>query len=172
MQMTTRPRGFSLLEVLIALLIFSLGLLGMAGLLIVSVKTNHSAYLRTQASFLAQSMADRMRANMPRIWTGDYDDSYPGSTTDPCAAGAACSRANIAIRDKALWSTQLTDLLPNATAEIACEQSAGVNITPEQAANGAPYAGLCNMAITWSESSLDRDAGGPVPQTFTWVFQP
>ncbi len=52
MQMTTRHRGFTLLEVLIALLVFSLGLLGMAGLLIVSVKTNHSAYLRTQASFL------------------------------------------------------------------------------------------------------------------------
>ena len=71
MQMTTRHRGFTLLEVLIALLVFSLGLLGMAGLLIVSVKTNHSAYLRTQASFLAQSMADRMRSNMPHVWTAD-----------------------------------------------------------------------------------------------------
>ena len=46
-------RGFTLLEVLIALLVFSLGLLGLAGLMVVSVKTNQSAYLRTQASFLA-----------------------------------------------------------------------------------------------------------------------
>jgi len=173
MLMTTRHRGFSLLEVLIALLVFSLGLLGMAGLLIISVKTNHSAYLRTQASFLAQSMADRMRANMPRIWTGDYNDNgYPGSTADPCAAGAACSRANVAIRDKALWSTQLTDLLPNAAAEILCTPTAGVNITTEQAQNGAPYAGLCRLTISWSESALDRNAGGPTPQTFAWVFQP
>ena len=58
-----RRNGFTLLEVMIALLVFSLGLLGMAGLLAVSVRTNHGAYLRTQATFLAQSMADRMRAN-------------------------------------------------------------------------------------------------------------
>jgi type IV pilus assembly protein PilV len=172
MQMTTRHRGFSLLEVLIALLVFSLGLLGMAGLLIISVKTNHSAYLRTQASFLAQSMADRMRANMPRIWTGDYDDDYPGATSDPCTSGASCSRANVAVRDKALWSTQLTDLLPNATANIACVQTAGVNITTEQAENGAPYAGLCVLSISWSESSLDRDATAVPQQTFAWKFQP
>ncbi|MDE1962228.1 MAG: type IV pilus modification protein PilV, partial [Xanthomonadaceae bacterium] len=66
--------GFTLLEVLIALLIFSLGVLGMAGLLAVSVRTNHSAYLRTQATFLAQSMADRMRANASwALWTDLYN---------------------------------------------------------------------------------------------------
>ena len=53
MRINVRPRGFTILEVLIALLVFSLGLLGMAGLLVISVKTNHSAYLRTQASFMA-----------------------------------------------------------------------------------------------------------------------
>ena len=41
--------GFTLLEVLVAVLIFSLGLVGLAGLMVISVKTNQSAYLRTQA---------------------------------------------------------------------------------------------------------------------------
>ncbi len=174
MQMINRHRGFTLLEVLIALLVFSLGLLGMAGLLIVSVKTNHSAYLRTQASFLAQSMADRMRTNMPRVWTGDYDTGYPSGDSDPCTGGGTCSRANIAIRDKAIWSTQLTDQLPNAAAVIGCVPTAGVNVTAEDAQNGAPYAGLCTIAIDWNESTLDRNAGntGPQQQTFAWVFQP
>jgi type IV pilus assembly protein PilV len=174
MQMTKRHRGFTLLEVLIAMLVFSLGLLGMAGLLIVSVKTNHSAYLRTQASFLAQSMADRMRANMPRVWTSDYDATYPTGDTDPCASGGTCTRANVAVRDRAAWSTQLTDLLPNGSAVIACVQTPGVNVTAEDAENGAPYAGLCDMAITWSESQLDRNTTdtAPVTQTFAWVFQP
>ena len=174
MPMKARRRGFTLLEVLIALLIFSLGLLGMAGLLIVSVKTNHSAYLRTQASFLAQSMADRMRANMPRVWTSDYDATYPTGDTDPCGSGGTCTRANIAVRDRAEWSTQLTDLLPNGSAQIVCTPTAGVNVTAEDAQNGAPYAGLCDMTITWSESQLDRNATDPAPvsQTIAWVFQP
>ena len=81
-------RGFTLIEVMIALLIFSLGLMGMAGLMVLSVKTNQSSYLRTQASFLAQSMADRMRANMGQInaYNGTYDATTTG--TDPCASGA------------------------------------------------------------------------------------
>ena len=174
MQTTSRHRGFTLLEVLIAMLIFSIGLLGMAGLLIVSVKANHSAYLRTQASFLAQSMADRMRGNMPRVWTGDYDGAYPSSDTDPCTGGGACSRSDIAIRDKAVWSTQITDQLPNGTATIACTPTAGVVVGPEDQQNGAPYAGLCTMTMQWSESNLDRNSTdlAPLTQTFAWKFQP
>jgi len=172
MSLKSRTRGFTLLEVLIALLIFSIGLLGMAGLLILSVKANHSAYLRTQATFLAQSMADRMRANMPRVWHDDYSTTYPASATDPCASGAACSRQDMATRDIALWSTQLTDLLPNSSAEIACEPTAGVVISEEAQDNGAPYAGLCTLSITWSEASLNRGASGADAQSFVWVFQP
>ena len=174
MQIQARHRGFTLLEVLIALLVFSLGLLGMAGLLILSVKANHSAYLRTQASFLAQSMADRMRANIPRVWTADYDQDYPTGDTDPCTSGGTCSRADVATRDKAMWSTQLTDFLPNAAATIACTPNAGATVTALDQENGAPYDGMCNMVITWSEATLDRDAGDttPVTQTFAWTFQP
>lgn len=172
--MQPRRRGFTLLEVLIALLVFSLGLLGMAGLLIVSVKANHSAYLRTQASFLAQSMADRMRANVPRVWGEDYDTDYPTADTDPCTSGGACSRTDVATRDKALWSTQLTDFLPNAAATIECTPNAGVSVSLLDQENGAPYDGMCNMVITWSESTLDRNAAdtAPVTQTFAWTFQP
>ncbi len=78
-----RRNGFTLLEVLIALLVFSFGLLGMAGLLAVSVQTNHSAYLRTQATFLAQGMADRMRANNLGLWNNGSAtaSAYDGTTT-------------------------------------------------------------------------------------------
>lgn len=170
MSIKTRSRGFTLLEVLIALLVFSLGLLGMAAMLIVSVKTNHTAYLRTQASFLAQSLADRMRANIPRVWTGDYDGGYPSGGGDPCAGGAACSRANVAVRDKSEWSTQLTDLLPNSSATLQCTQTGAVTTT--EAENGAPYDGYCDLTIQWSEAALDQQAAGPDTQTFAWRFQP
>jgi type IV pilus assembly protein PilV len=169
-------RGFTLLEVLIAVLIFSLGLMGMAGLMVVSVKTNHSAFLRTQASFLAQSMADRMRGNMGQI--GAYVGSYSSSTigSDPCPNGAACTPAQLVVRDRATWSRQLADSLPNATATVACD---GGPMGTAIQAGAAPYGGLCTLLIQWDESSLLRGTQGgaavaadAVPQTFAWVFQP
>ncbi|MEO8459859.1 MAG: type IV pilus modification protein PilV [Dokdonella sp.] len=181
--MSSRPAGFSLLEVLIALLIFSLGMLGMAGLLIISVKTNQSAYLRTQASFLAQGMVDRMRANKAALATNAYNGSYAPLTTytDPCASGAVCSTANVTARDKLIWRQQLGTLLPSATGTITC---AGTLLGTAAQTGGTSYDGLCNMTIAWSESSLDRGSDGsgggsvvagtatPSTQTFAWVFQP
>lgn len=180
MRILVRPRGFTILEVLIALLVFSLGLLGMAGLLVISVKTNHSAYLRTQASFMAQSMGDRMRANLPRVWAGDYDGTYSGTTgdTDPCPSGTACTRENVATRDKSQFETQLGDQLPNASADIACTPDGTVDVSPSEQAGGAPYTGLCHIVISWSEATLERGqdntstSNTPVTETFAWTFAP
>ncbi len=55
--------GFTLLEALIALLVLSIGLLGLAALQANALKLNHGAYNRTQATFLVQDMMDRLRAN-------------------------------------------------------------------------------------------------------------
>ncbi|MBL0222782.1 MAG: type IV pilus modification protein PilV [Xanthomonadales bacterium] len=168
--MTAKPldRGFTLLEVLIALLIFSLGLLGMAGLMVLSVRTNQSAFLRTQATFLAQSMMDRMRSNLGQIST--YAITYPATGSDPCAGGAVCNPANIAAHDIALWSTQLVDSLPNAAAQIRCN---GALLGSGLQVGAAPLQRQCTMTIQWSESTLDRDStGAPDTQTFAWVFQP
>ncbi|MEJ2142634.1 MAG: type IV pilus modification protein PilV, partial [Gammaproteobacteria bacterium] len=54
--------GFSLLEVMIAMVIFSIGLIGLAGLQSASLGYNHSAYLRSQATYLAYNILDKMRA--------------------------------------------------------------------------------------------------------------
>lgn len=166
-----RPsRGFTLLEVLIALVVFSLGLLGLAGLMVMSVKTNHSAYLRTQATFLAQSMSDRMRANPMSVWANTYNATYPITGSDPCAGGAVCGYADIAKHDMVLWGQQLADQLPNAAATIECTPTTGIT-TPNPASN-PPYNGLCSMRITWNEASTARDASTPDSQVFAWVFQP
>ena len=77
-------RGVTLLEVMVSVLVFSVGLLGMAGLMLVSQRTNHSAFLRTQAGFLAQGMIDRMRANPGGVWAGSYQSAaYPETGTMP-----------------------------------------------------------------------------------------
>lgn len=58
-----RQNGFSLVEVLVTMLVVSIGLLGIAGLIATSMKNNHSAQSRSQASVLANDIIDRMRAN-------------------------------------------------------------------------------------------------------------
>jgi type IV pilus assembly protein PilV len=174
MRILNRTRGFTLLEVLIAVLVFSLGLLGVAGLMVVSVRTNHSAYLRTQASFLAESMADRMRGNVGHAL--DYNDDYEGSsaTGDPGCEAAACPSADVVARDKEIWSRQLGEFLPNADASINCE---GTQLGTGAQIGTAPFSGLCTMIIRWTEAGLDRpedptSRDQPATQTFAWVFQP
>jgi type IV pilus modification protein PilV len=66
-------RGFGMVETLVAMLVVVLGLLGTGYLLVSSARHVNSAYERTQATFLAEAMAERMRANPPGIQSGVYD---------------------------------------------------------------------------------------------------
>ena len=172
-----RSTGFSLLEVMVALAIFSVGLIGLGGLMVVSTKTNHSAYTRTQATFLAQSMADRIRANRMGLWTnafnGDYSSATAAAPSNRCESATGCTVAEAITRDKAMWSAQLAAFLPNARANISCVQLPGTVVTVDQQAGDPPYNGLCSMRITWSESRIDSSAASSrQDQTFAWVFQP
>jgi len=79
--------GFTLIEVLIAVLVLSLGLLGMAGLQATSLKNNNAAATRGQATLLAYDVIDRMRANRAAALAGSYDNSFG---TAPTSAGTDC----------------------------------------------------------------------------------
>ena len=162
-------RGVTLVEVLVAMLVFSLGLIGAAGLMAMAARANQTAYLRTQVSFLAQNMAERMQANLMGVWNGDYDGAYPDASAQDCAAG--CAPRQQALYDRQRWSSQLQTFLPQAGASIRCNHS-GVAHAPtrEQVALRPPYGGRCTMAIHWTE----RAALGAMaePQTFSWEFQP
>ena len=174
-------RGFSMLEVLIAVLVFSLGIIGLAGLLIFAIQSNHVAYLRTQATFLAHNMADRMSANPAGLWGNAYNGAYPvAAGTSSCAAG--CDAAQLATYDMQQWSTQLTTFLPNARGNINCTTS-GIAYTPTAAQIDMrpPYAGTCTMTLTWNEAgsagganqaSTDLTKLGQKAHSFEWVFQP
>lgn len=174
--------GFTLLEVLIALLVFSLGLIGLAGLLTVSVRTNHSAYLRTQATFLAQGMADRMRANVLGLWGGNYNlNSVSTPPATPAAATStgsvqdcsttSCSFANVALRDQQIWQNQLVAFLPNPGAAINCTAGTGTAPSAAQLLSLPPYTGTCEIQISWSNSAIPNQTGS-APEIFDWVFQP
>lgn len=171
-----QQRGVSLLEVLVAVLIFSIGLLGMAGLISMSARSNHAAYLRTQVAFLANNMSDRMRANPVGVWAGLYNsDAYPidaGSTT--CDARTPCDSAAVAVRDQVLWSRLLGSQLPGASARIQCSGMDAVDYSPSfHAGVQPPYGGNCAMTVSWIERGAgDRHHADAATQVFGWEFQP
>jgi type IV pilus assembly protein PilV len=97
-----RGRGFTLLEVLVALVVLSIGLLGLSGLQTTGLRNNHSALLRSQATLLTTDIIDRMRANRAAAVDGDYDITYTADEpTTSCSSG--CTSQQIAHMDLQLW---------------------------------------------------------------------
>lgn len=167
--------GFSLIEVLVALLVFSVGLIGLAGILVMSTQANHGAFIRTQATFLGQNMADRMRTNPIGVWQGNYNGTWPMTGTMPaCDASNPCVPNAQAMRDNLEWDGLLRQYLPNDAnlqATINCTAAATPLDMTQFYKVRPPYAGVCAMNVSWTERSL-AIGGSPSTQTFTWTFQP
>jgi type IV pilus assembly protein PilV len=173
MPFKSRQQGISLIEVLMAVLIFSVGLIGLAGLMVMATRSNHAAYLRTQVTFLAGGMADRMRANPLGVWSGSYNDNaYPVSGRTDCET-SACTPARLATRDKQVWSSLLTTFLPNPAATIKCTAATSYAPNVDHLNRRPPYGGHCAMTLSWSERNAgDTTHSDTAKQTFAWEFQP
>ena len=104
---TKKQRGFNLIEVMVSLVIFSIGLLGLAGLQQVGLAQNSTAMQRTIAMSQAYDIFDRMRNNK----STDYSTAAPAST--PNCITSACSTSQIASYDLYEWNLALTNALPN-----------------------------------------------------------
>lgn len=154
-----RAAGFSLLEVLIALVILSVGLLGVAGLLSATMKSNGSAYMRTQATMLAYSIIDRMRSNLPAVQNTDYNTSMPAT---PAPSGStncnstACASPALAAYDIAQWEYALAQSLPQGRGSIA------TSVTP-----GAT---TVTVTVLWDDGRANAALGGsPTATTFSFA---
>lgn len=104
-------RGFTLLEVLVALLVLSIGLLGLAGLQTFSLRNNHSAFLRSQAVALAYDAIDRMRSNRAEALSAGsiFNTAFADTeTTPPCTSN--CSVDNIAQHHVGEWKSEVARL--------------------------------------------------------------
>lgn len=106
-------RGFTLIEVLVAMLIIAIGILGIAALQYKGLQYNQDAYFRTQVNFLAYDIADRMRLNKSNA--GTYatnltNYSIPG--TRPTGCTETGTGAVGASNDLACWKQELYDALP------------------------------------------------------------
>lgn len=139
-------QGFTLIEVLIALVILAIGLLGMATLMMNSLQSSQGAYQRSQASLLTYDLLERMRANHDQaVTTDDYvmgkDDNIP---SDPGCKANGCSPRAQAQQDLHDWRTALEEGLPDAKASIERE-------------NDNEY----TIEIEWQEAGLADDTPPP-----------
>lgn len=113
-----RPRasaaGFSLVEVMVALLVLSVGLIGLAALHGQGLSASRTAVYRTQAVALAADLADRIRAN--RLGQA----AYAGAADDnDCDSGTECTPAEMAEHDLFRWGARVEALLPDGDWSVA-----------------------------------------------------
>jgi type IV pilus assembly protein PilV len=140
---TARAGGFTLIEVLVSLVILSIGLMGIAKLMLMSSHSNDSAYLRSQATDLAYEMLDYMRSNLVQAGSGGlppyaYNTAAATPATNPgfsCVAAAPC--ANLAAYDVYQWKLRLNansgvvpaGALPNGQGSVAAVTAANGQTT-------------------------------------------
>jgi type IV pilus assembly protein PilV len=135
------PRGFTLIEVLVALLVLSAGLLGIAAVALARLQVNRSALAQVQAALLAADLADRLRANrLP-------DDAY--ACGDPCRAESGGNP--LAVTDLEEWLVAVASTLP--------EGRAAITHRPGEAGRPSGYV----IRLDWVEAGH----GGPA----TWQLQ-
>ena len=121
-----RSRGFSLLEVLIALLVLAFGLLGFALLQTMNVRFVQSSNYRTQATNLAYDLLDQMRTN--RYQAAWYTNASFAAGTVP---RAGCSRptGSIAVSDNVLrWQCQVVQALGDGASATVVNNNGRVTV--------------------------------------------
>lgn len=120
-------RGVSLIEVLVAMLVVSLGVLAVAGLLATASRYGKTSEYRAMATLLASDFVDRIRANQALLETDanayNLTDDYASWAAEPadfggCAVPATCTQAEIAEQDRAEWRQAVFSTLPGGAAFV------------------------------------------------------
>lgn len=164
MSMTRRQGGFTLLEILIAIVIFSIGLLGIAGLQVAGMRFTHGSQLRSIAVAQAETMSDLMRANEFGVQSGYYNvqDDMPTSPSPDCAA-VVCDAQQRATYDLAAWNTH-TDGAPLQSNQDVLPSGVGVVCRDSTPNDGDSSAWACDNAgevyaikIQWVERTSGKD---------------
>ena len=169
-------RGFSLIEVMVAVLIISIGLLGIAKMQALSLSNTGNSRLRALAAVEAGSIASAIQADrgywstVPVVGT-DLTASITGAavttssdatltTTQACTGLTAnCTVAQMAAYDLQTWATALSTVIPNETVNIDCAlPSVTVTVT-------------CTVTIKWTENLVNSNSAQTVNATTQTTLQ-
>lgn len=147
-------QGITLIEVLVAILLFSGGLLGVAAMQAQSLKMAGNSSALSLAVMQASNIIDRMQANPQGINAGSYNAISGNSYTKPTCA-TTCTPAQIAAFDAFQWSTENSNLLDNGAGTVT--NVAGTN--------------LYTVVLSWIERGKDADDNKSYQVTFM-PYQP
>jgi len=148
-------RGYIMFEVLISVLVISVGFIGLAGMQVGGLAAANDSLLRSKAVYLTYQMADRVRANIPAAAAGNYN-SLTGLGTDPGCITAGCTAAQVAANDFFEWAAEVAALLPSGVG-VVCLDS-----TPDDGTSTAPA--CTNTAgdplvvkVWWMENGIEHE---------------
>ncbi|MGE0803061.1 MAG: type IV pilus modification protein PilV [Lautropia sp.] len=166
--------GFTLLEVLIAIVIVAIGLLGVAAMQASTLKTAGGSKYRSSAIALTTDMADRLRANLEgssggsRVVNTGYnrprtalaDPAY--MTPVPACRAGGCTAIEMAQDDLALWNQRLAASLPSGVGVVCIDSGSGgtptydgTAIDPQCDGLGAAFA----IKVFWLDNRNETSAG-------------
>jgi type IV pilus assembly protein PilV len=134
MKHSKRMDGVTLVEVLVTVMVISVGLLGVVALQAITVRDNYSSFLRGQATALADDIIDRIRAN--RDNAAAYNVSLTGTV----------SGTTVAALDVTGWKTQLRTMLPKSGSATPVDANGSITVTPLAAGRFS-----VEVRIAWGE---------------------
>jgi len=150
-----KEAGFTLLEVMVSLLVFSAGMLGIVGLMVVSIKSNSSSYIKQQAIQAAYDYVDRARSNTTLAQGGSYNlnnlatpPALPvmPSIAEPDCTVSTCTGAQLATYDQWYWLVKEVGALPNGCASVTTAAS-GSNV-------------LLTVTVQYDDRAAQGELGG------------
>lgn len=151
----TKSSGMTLIEVLVSLVLFALGMLGLGSLLIVAHQSNNSSYAKQQAVQCIYNMFDKIRANSKAAIAGSYNASNINSSGSPTIPGApsvlcsssTCTPTQLAAYDLWYWMSSDVTKLPNGSGSVATSLSGAAGNT------------LVTVTVQWDDSVAQNNGG-------------
>jgi type IV pilus assembly protein PilV len=150
---SSRARGFTLVESLVALLVLSIGLLGVAGLQLTGVRANQSAAWRSQATYLSYDILERMRLNPAN--RADYVVDLAPDEAEEVDPEAEVPPVTTASEDVAAWKANLANSLPSGDGSVALDAGDDLMVT---------------VTIQWNDARGDS-AGAADEDPLTFVMR-
>jgi type IV pilus assembly protein PilV len=146
--------GFNLIEVLVTLVLFAIGLLGLAGLQTRSLSNTHASVYRTIASQQAYDLADRIAANLAGVIAGNYDNLTATVPTNPNCVTSGCTPAKMALTDQYQWLRANAVVLPGGSGTARCVIGpAATCVTNTTGANR-----VFDITVIWVEKGMEDAA--------------
>lgn len=171
-----RSKGFSLLEILITIMILSIGLMGVVSLQLQGAESTNGAYFRSQATLIADELAERMHVNHLAVDNNSYFGIAVTHSDDYCTANRpviyceneqssvaqSCNTTEMASFDIFRAACDIGERLPTGALMVACENKDPLDAS--RCIEGSSY----NITVSWSEV----DDGKSVSSDVTIKVQP